>query len=123
MFKVVVTGSREWKNARYIHDAFKRLSDQHGTEVEIINGTARGADQMCAEIADNFQFVVRDVPADWSRYGRSAGFKRNVQMLEMQPDLVLAFWDGTSKGTKHTIDEARKRGLKVCVCTPQGWEK
>lgn len=122
MFTVVVTGSRTWTDKSRIHDAFAKIKDKH-SDVRLVNGTARGADRLCATLAVGYGFRVVDVPADWERYGRSAGYRRNVRMLEMEPDLVLAFWDGTSKGTKHTIDEARRRGLKVCVCTPQGWER
>jgi hypothetical protein len=53
------------------------------------------------------------IPADWKTHGRSAGPKRNLMMLDMKPDLVLAFWDGKSPGTKHLIENARKRGIPV----------
>jgi hypothetical protein len=122
MFTVVVTGSREWNDRGRIEQALERLVSKHGTDITLINGTARGADRLCAAVAHEIGMHVVDMPADWDKYGRGAGFIRNAAMLDEQPDLVLAFWDGSSKGTKHTIDEARKRGLNVCVCTPEGWE-
>jgi hypothetical protein len=94
-------------------------------DVRIINGTARGADRLCATLAVGYDFKVVDMPADWNTWGKAAGFKRNVAMLEhldaAGKGLVLAFWDGVSKGTQHTIREARKRGLDVHVCLPGGW--
>jgi len=116
MFTVVVTGSREWANLARIDDAMKWLHSKHGSDVRIVHGTARGADQLCASTARRYGFSVVGVPADWAQFGRSAGYRRNIQMLtDYNPDLVLAFWNGTSKGTKHTIDEAKSRGLCTYV--------
>jgi hypothetical protein len=54
--------------------------------------------------------------ADWKRDGRRAGILRNLRMLEFgKPDEVLAFWDGSSKGTAHMIREARKAGVPVRI--------
>ena len=57
---------------------------------------------------------MRVFPADWDKYGKRAGYLRNVQMAEYA-DALLAFWDGESRGTKNMIDEALSRGLKVGV--------
>ena len=54
-------------------------------------------------------------PADWDTYGKQAGFIRNIQMLDEKPDLVIAFQKNASRGTQHTINEARKRGIPVEV--------
>ena len=50
-------------------------------------------------------------PADWERYGRSAGFKRNQQMVDtlLAGDCVVALWDGQSRGTMHTVTMAKRR--------------
>lgn len=123
MFTVVVTGSRSWTDVRYIRAAFDQLILRHGKDIRVINGTAPGADRLCAGIARQYELDVVDMPAEWNKYGRSAGFRRNIEMLDLDPDLVLAFWDGESRGTQHTISEARKRYIPTHVCTPQGWEK
>lgn len=86
--------------------------------VEIVHGNAPGADRIAAQAADDQGFKVTAIPAEWDRYGKSAGMKRNVQMLEMEPSIVIAFWDGKSRGTAHTIREARKRGIPVLVVSP-----
>ena len=52
--------------------------------------------------------------AEWNRFGKSAGYKRNVVMAE-NAEALLAIWDGTSKGTGHMINIAKERGLKVVV--------
>lgn len=67
------------------------------------------------EIARGYALTVRLFPADWEQHGRSAGILRNNDMLDTNPDLVIAFWDGKSRGTWHTINEARRRGIPVDV--------
>jgi hypothetical protein len=73
-------------------------------------GSARG------RIAARLGYEVEVFEADW-RLGRRAGPERNVRMLDTKPDLVLAFWDGQSRGTRHTISEARRRNITVRVVT------
>jgi hypothetical protein len=57
----------------------------------------------------------RAFPADWRGKGRRAGILRNLAMLDDEPDRVLAFQRNGSRGTQHTIDEARRRGIPVEV--------
>lgn len=52
--------------------------------------------------------------ADWDLDGKSAGFKRNVKMAEYA-DALVAFWDGSSRGTKHMIDIAKEKGLDIRI--------
>ena len=54
------------------------------------------------------------MPADWEKYGRSAGPKRNAQMAEIA-NALIAFWDGQSRGTKNMIETAKQKGLIVKV--------
>jgi len=87
---------------------------------EIVSGCAKGADQLGEKFAKEFKFILKQFPADWDKFGKSAGYKRNEQMaLYAKEDanlgVLIAFWDGSSKGTKHMIDLANKNGLKVYV--------
>lgn len=77
-------------------------------------GLARGADTLGTHYARERGIQVLEFPADWERLGRRAGMVRNLQMLEAA-DAVVAFWDGQSRGTAHTIGEAKKRGLPLRV--------
>nr|NIQ79998.1 DUF2493 domain-containing protein [Anaerolineae bacterium] len=88
-------------------------------DTEIISGTAKGADQTGEQWAKQNGVQVRRFPADWKKFGRKAGFRRNHQMLEEATALV-AFWDGKSRGTKHMIEIAKKRGIKVRVVLTTG---
>ncbi len=67
-------------------------------------------------MATSLGYAVEVFEADWSM-GRCAGLDRNIRMLDSKPDLVLALWDGQSRGTEHTITEARRRNIPVVVVT------
>lgn len=112
---VLVCGSRNWEDIHAIRMRLVKLPPK----TEVIHGAAPGADSIAGFLAEDFGFTVLRFPADWDRHGKSAGFRRNVQMLEEEPDLVLAFQIDGSRGTQHTIDEARKRGIPVEVIEPR----
>jgi hypothetical protein len=109
---VLVCGSRDWTDEETIA---ARLADLAGEQWTVMHGAARGADTIAAYVAVLYGFDVKAYPADWERHGRAAGVLRNLQMLEEEPGLVLAFQLDGSRGTQHTIDEARKRGIPVEV--------
>lgn len=109
--KILITGSRTWRNRQQIAD----ILSQYPTDSELLHGGAMGADRIAGQIGQRLGMTVTEMLADWITYGKSAGFRRNDAMLDTNPDVVLAFWDGVSKGTKYTIDEATKRGFKVLV--------
>jgi SLOG family YspA-like protein len=116
---VLVCGSRSWRDSDLIEARLRQLP--RGTQ--IINGGARGADRLAATIAGRLGFDVWTFPAQWESsgvYNPRAGLERNIEMLDgTTPDLVLAFWDGRSTGTAHTIEQATRRGIKVEVIHPE----
>lgn len=81
---------------------------------EVISGTAKGADKLGERFAKENNLTLHRFPADWNRYGKSAGYKRNVEMAD-NADALLALWDGKSRGTKHMIDIVRSRVMALCV--------
>lgn len=109
--RVLVCGSRSWRLPNVIEKRLRELP----ANAEILHGGARGADTLAAAIALDLGFFVEEYAADWKRYGKRAGMIRNVEMLDSWPDLVLAFWDGSSMGTAHVIREARRRGIATEV--------
>lgn len=80
----------------------------------VVSGCARGIDTLGEQYAQENSLKLYKFPADWSTYGRRAGYLRNAQMAE-NADALLAIWDGESRGTKHMIDTAREKGLEVYV--------
>jgi hypothetical protein len=65
---------------------------------------------------------VEEHPADWKREGKSAGHKRNLAMLDTHPGLVIAFTTiaGGTPGTRHTLTNAYRRGIRIVIVTPDG---
>lgn len=108
---VLVCGSREWTDRAAILREIEKLAI---TDI-VIHGAARGADRIAGEIATSYGLQVRAFPAQWDRYGKSAGPFRNQQMLDQQPDLVLAFTPDLEKsiGTRHMVRIARAAGVPV----------
>ena len=81
---------------------------------EIISGGAAGVDT-CARLYANANHIrLTEILPDYRRFRRGAPFRRNLAIIEAA-DLVLAFWDGKSRGTKFVIDNCRKRGVPVEV--------
>lgn len=114
MKKVLICGDRAWNNYWAIYDVMYRL-DRSSI---IIHGAAKGADTMAGVIAKNLGFKkIVAVPADWEKYGRAAGPIRNKKMLDMEPDLVLAFHNDiqNSKGTLNMVTIAKKKGIEVII--------
>jgi hypothetical protein len=115
LFKVIIAGSRDFNDYELLKS--KMLYYLKGfdlSEVEIVSGTARGADQLGERFAREFGCKLKQFPADWETYGKKAGYLRNVDMAKYS-DACVCFWDGRSRGTKHMIDIAKKEGLKLRV--------
>ena len=109
--KVLVCGSRDWTDREAIEERLKALP----VGTTIISGAARGADSIAASIGRRLGLEVREFPPEWDRFGRSAGYRRNLAMLDEDPDLVIAFQLGNSPGTAHTIENAKQKGIPVEV--------
>ena len=82
--------------------------------VIIVSGHAPGADAMGERFAKEHVLPCEIHPADWAKYGRSAGPIRNAEMASCS-DALIAFWDGQNPGTRSMIELARKKGLQVAV--------
>ena len=81
---------------------------------EIVSGGARGVDICAREYAQAHNIPLTEFLPDYTRYGRSAPLKRNLEIIAYA-DLVLAFWDGKSHGTKYVIDNCQKQGVPIRV--------
>ena len=79
---------------------------------EIVSGGAKGIDACAREYALRRGLKLTEYLPEYSRYGRAAPLKRNITIIE-NADLVLAFWDGRSRGTRYVIDNCKKRNIPV----------
>jgi len=111
--KILVCGSHTFDDYASVEHYLWVIAKLGGTSsgVEIISGGANGADKLAEKFVDNMGCIGHMVPADWEKHGKSAGIIRNNEMLDMGPDIVVAFWDGKSRGTQHTLTEAMKRKI------------
>jgi hypothetical protein len=109
--KTIVAGSRDVTDMRYLHKAIK---DCGWVPSCVVSGTARGADRLGETWAVQNGVPCLRFPADWNKHGKSAGYKRNELMAD-NADALIALWDGVSPGTKHMIDIARRKNLRVYV--------
>lgn len=117
-YKVIVAGSRGFKNKKLL---FEKLDYYLGPKLEgneyeviIVSGTAKGADTLGEEYAARCNLRCIRMPADWNKYGKSAGYIRNEEMAKIA-DACIVFWDGVSPGTKHMIELALKYKLAVRI--------
>lgn len=109
--RLIIAGGRDYTK---LTQAFGLLEPFERKVSRVVCGCAKGADAVGREWAVYHRIPVDEFPANWDLYGRSAGYRRNGQMAE-NADALVAFWNGESKGTRHMIDIARKRGLSVTV--------
>ena len=79
-----------------------------------VSGGAAGVDACAREYAQRHGLKLTEYLPEYARYGRAAPLKRNITIIE-NADLVLAFWDGTSRGTKYVIDNCKKCKVPVRV--------
>lgn len=105
--KVAVIGSRGLS----VTDLGRYLPEN---TTEIVSGGAKGVDTSAREYALSHGIKLTDFLPEYTKYGRSAPLKRNITIIEYS-DIVLAFWDGKSRGTKFVIDNCRKLGVEVRV--------
>lgn len=110
--RILVCGSRRYDNDARIEEVLRQYAPVHaGPRVALIHGNAAGADTRAGEIGYWLGFDVQPYQADWAKHGKAAGPIRNRQMLDTNPDLVIAFAGGV--GTKDCVNEAKRRGIPV----------
>lgn len=112
--RVIIAGGRDFDNLKFLEAKVNDLVGMLSSLPIIVSGKARGADSLGEQYADTYGLAVKEFPALWNEYGKSAGYRRNVEMANYA-DALIAFWDGKSKGTKHMIDIALDKGLLVQV--------
>lgn len=115
--KIIVAGSRDIKDESFVWSVMEKAIKDKGIkedEITIVTGGARGVDTVANKLAAAKGWKCIVMNADWDKHGKSAGYIRNREMAKVA-DMLIAIWDGESRGTKNMISEAKQRGLDVVV--------
>jgi YspA, cpYpsA-related SLOG family len=114
-FRLLVTGSRTWDDVPAIERALAVILDRHPEGVLLVHGGCpRGADAIAAAYAARTPgYRSEEHPADWRRYGRTAGYRRNAEMIALGADGGVAFIRGASPGSTSAVRLARAAGIPI----------
>ena len=124
--RIIIAGGRDFNNFNLLESETIKILKQLKSEgcyntkldITIVSGTASGADRLGERFAYKYDLKIQRFPANWELHGKNAGYKRNQQMstfVKEDDGVLIACWNGKSKGTKHMIDIATNDGLKVFV--------
>ena len=114
--RMIIAGGRDFTDTDSAADYLIKLVEENKIPdtPTIISGGARGADKVGENLAKMFDLPLEIYPADWNTYGKSAGYRRNTQMADTA-DVLVAFWDKSSKGTEHMIKCMQSLGKPVHI--------
>ena len=107
--RIAVVGSRSFDD----YERMEKVLDKY-CPFTLISGGAMGADTLAERYARVNQLIRAIFPAEWNRYGKKAALIRNRKIVD-KADLIIAFWDGRSPGTKMVIDLAMKTKTEIIV--------
>lgn len=142
---LIIAGCRDFTDYRKVRERCGWvMEDVFGHEwqefahrhTHVLSGCAKGADALGIQWANEHGIPIMRFPADWDTYGKAAGPIRNKEMVmtakkgsqqratiaqenEFAKAILIAFWDGKSKGTRNIIETARKEGLETIVVDTQ----
>ena len=121
--RVIIAGSRDFND----YELLKKSAIEIITKktmlpdlTRIVSGGARGADTLGERFANEMGLEITRFIPNWDGLGKRAGYVRNAEMAKFAVEdnndgMLIAFWDGQSRGTKHMIDLAKRYGLEVHV--------
>lgn len=113
MSKLAVVGSRSFNNYELLEEEIDKLSSE--TKIaQIISGGAKGADTLGEMYASKHDIPITIYKPDWKKNPRGAGLLRNMHIVNSS-DMMIAFWNHKSPGTKHSIECAQKKGIPVKI--------
>jgi len=111
--KVIITGSSFFTNYDKLNNIMNSINTNKKI-TQLISTNTKGVNQLGEKWAKANKIKIKTVPADWDKWGKSAGFKRNEMMIS-QADVVVAFWDGKTPTTQHLINTAKSNKLLLRI--------
>jgi hypothetical protein len=120
-YRILITGSREFDDyttvCMELGGVMRHLmaTTRPFPRIVVVHGAARGADTLADRAARAFGMETEPHPADWTRYGKRAGFIRNAEMVALGASRALAFYKtgAAHRGTDHAVALAEKAGIPV----------
>ena len=119
--KVLICGGRNYNDKTFAFKFLDWFEKEFGIIAEVIEGGARGADSIGREWAEskNDRIKITTVNAEWEKYGKSAGYKRNWAMAELKPDVIIAFPGGL--GTQMMMRIGEDKNIPICQTWLYDW--
>jgi hypothetical protein len=120
--KLIIAGSRSCTDMNLLLEAIASLPEKGAEVTEVVCGMAKGADTLGYEWAKSKGIPIKEMPADWSKVEGGINFaagmirNRNMACYCGPDDMLIALWDGRSRGTANMIDEAHMRKMAVLIC-------
>ncbi|AEJ81545.1 GTP-binding domain [Erwinia phage vB_EamP-S6] len=113
---VIVAGGRDFTDTERMHRELIILCKAGHVDADatLVCGMARGADITAFRLWKQFGNPIIEMPADWDSWGKRAGYIRNTEMAR-KADVLVAFWDGESRGTGHMISTMAAMNKPVYV--------
>jgi len=116
--KILIGGTRDFTDYALLKREVGIIIEENKIkDPEIVSGCARGADSLAIKYANEMGFKLHKFPADWTNLGKKAGPLRNIKMGEFikNDGIVVLFWNGYSKGTKHMLDVSRNHNIPTYI--------
>ena len=111
MIKLAVIGGRDFNNKALLTKTLDEIRDKISV---VVSGGAKGADKMGEDWATENNIPTKIFYPDWKKWGPSAGPRRN-ELIINECDECIAFWDGKSKGTAHSIELCKKQNKPLRI--------
>jgi hypothetical protein len=107
--RVAVIGSRGFNDYEKVKETLSKINI-----TLLVSGGAKGADLLGERYAKENNIETKIFIPDWDKHGKKAGFLRNTDIIE-NAELVVVFWDGSSKGTEDSINKTKKVNKKIII--------
>jgi hypothetical protein len=117
MYRILVTGSRDWRRGGLIHNALVDYTRK--PDPILVHGDCKGADWIARDIWKAWGLPDEPHPAPWRAMGRRAGYVRNADMVNLGADVCLAFIRNRSRGATMCADLAERAGIPVIRYTQE----
>lgn len=113
--KLGIVGSRTFLDYQLLKTTIDQIINSSTNSItHIVSGGAKGADTLASRYAEEKNFEMIVFKPNWKKYGKRAGFIRNTDIIYTS-DIIVAFWDGKSSGTKDSIDKALELNKQVII--------